>query len=375
MAIFNGTPQDDTLIGGAGNDVLTGFGGSDELRGNAGVDSLFGGGGNDILNGGAGVDYMRGGGGDDRYFVFSVGEDVREELDAGIDTVFAGISYTLEANFENLTLLTSSTVGADNDINGTGNAANNVLTGNAGSNVLDGKAGNDLLNGLEGNDVLIGGTGNDRYIINSAGDVAFEASAAPAGGNDTVLATVSYAAGFGIENVTLQGRQALNASGNNANNVLTGNSGANVLNGAAGADVLQGGLGADVLNGGNGDDRLVGGAGADRLSGGLGSDSFQFTSPAASGDIITDFRNGAGNDDRFLVVAAQFGGGLTAPGQLAEGQFVNGAAALDANDRFIWNDDANTLSYDVNGNAAGGVTLLATLDAGATITAADIFLI
>jgi Ca2+-binding RTX toxin-like protein len=108
--------------------------------------------------------------------------------------------------------------------------------------------------------------------------------------------------------------------------------------------VLQGGFGADVLNGGNGDDRLIGGAGADRLSGGFGSDVFQFTSPAASGDTITDFRNGAGNDDRFLVVAAQFGGGLTAPGQLAEGQFVKGAAALDANDRFIWNDEANTLS-------------------------------
>jgi Ca2+-binding RTX toxin-like protein len=148
---------------------------------------------------------MRGGTGDDRYFIFSEGEDAREELNAGTDTVLAGISYTLEANFENLTLLTLTTVGADNDFNGTANAANNVLTGNAGSNVLDGKASNDVLDGLGGNDVLIGGAGNDRYINNRAGDVAFEASAAPAGGNDTVLATVSYAAGFGIENVTLQG--------------------------------------------------------------------------------------------------------------------------------------------------------------------------
>ena len=372
---YTGSPGEDTMFGGAGNDILNGASGSDEIRGDAGNDRLFGNAGNDVLNGGAGIDYMRGGTGDDRYFIFSEGEDVREELNAGNDTVLAGISYTLEENFENLTLLTSDNPGADNDINGTGNAANNVLTGNAGSNVLDGKAGNDLLNGLEGNDVLIGGTGNDRYIINSAGDVAFEASATVAGGNDTVLSTISYSAGFGIENVTLQGSQNLNANGNGANNLLNGNLGANVLNGGNGNDVLQGQLGADTLSGGNGDDRLVGGAGLDRLSGGAGNDSFQFTNLATAGDTVTDFRNVAGNDDRFLVVAAQFGGGLTGPGPLAADQFRAGAAAQDADDRFIWNDAANTLSFDANGSAAGGVTLLATLDAGATVTAADIFLI
>lgn len=364
MAIYNGTAGndaylgtsgDDTFYGLAGNDSLNGAGGNDLILGDAGNDSLFGGGGNDILNGGAGVDYMRGGGGNDRYFIFSEGENVREEVDAGIDNVLTGISYTLEENFENLTLLTSSAAGANNDINGTGNAVGNTLTGNAGSNVLDGKAGNDVLNGLEGNDVLIGGTGNDRYIINSAGDVAFEASGAPAGGIDAVLSTVSYTAAFGIENVTLQGTAALNATGNTLNNGLTGNAGANVLSGGAGNDLLNGG------------------GGIDRLTGGAGSDTFQFGSPAAGGDTITDFRNATGNDDRFTFVAAQFGGLLK--GQLAEERFVRGAAAQEADDRFIWNDDDNTLSFDANGNAAGGVTLLATLDDGATVTAADIFII
>ena len=376
MATLTGTSGADTLVGGDANDILTGQGGSDDLRGNGGVDSLFGGGGNDILNGGAGVDYMRGGGGNDRYFIFSEGEDVREDdtIEGGIDTVLAGINYTLETGFENLTLLTSTTVGADNDINGTGNAAANVLTGNVGSNVLSGKAGNDVLDGMGGNDVLIGGVGNDRYIINSAGDVAFESSDAPAGGNDTVLSTVSYSAAFGIENVTLQGPLSLNANGNGLNNVLTGNAAANAMNGLGGNDVLQGLGGADTLNGANGNDQLAGGAGVDLLTGGAGNDAFLFTNLVTSGDTITDFRNVAGNDDRFLVVAAQFGGGLQA-GQLDANQFRLGAAAQDADDRFIFNDATNQLFFDRDGTGQAGLTLVANLDAGATVTVADIFLI
>jgi Ca2+-binding RTX toxin-like protein len=57
---------------------------------------------------------------------------------SGTDTVISTVSHTLGANVENLKL-----VGADN-VNGTGNAGNNVLTGNAGNNVLTGGSGNDL---------------------------------------------------------------------------------------------------------------------------------------------------------------------------------------------------------------------------------------
>ncbi|WLH90732.1 type I secretion C-terminal target domain-containing protein [Pseudomonas sp. FP453] len=46
----------DTLLGGAGNDILFGQGGNDTLNGGAGNDILVGGKGNDILTGGAGAD-------------------------------------------------------------------------------------------------------------------------------------------------------------------------------------------------------------------------------------------------------------------------------------------------------------------------------
>ncbi|RQO58833.1 type I secretion C-terminal target domain-containing protein, partial [Pseudomonas sp. KBW05] len=46
----------DTLLGGAGNDILFGQGGNDTLNGGAGNDILVGGKGNDVLTGGAGAD-------------------------------------------------------------------------------------------------------------------------------------------------------------------------------------------------------------------------------------------------------------------------------------------------------------------------------
>ena len=64
--------------------------------------------------------------------------------------VQSGVSYTLGANVENLTLTGTG------DINATGNALDNTLTGNAGNNILDGGA---------GDDTMVGGTGNDTYVV------------------------------------------------------------------------------------------------------------------------------------------------------------------------------------------------------------------
>src|SRR6185295_12125275 len=57
----------------------------------------------------------------------------------GTDSVSSSVSYALGANVENLTLTGSG------NVNGTGNALNNVITGNSGNNVLDGGAGADTL--------------------------------------------------------------------------------------------------------------------------------------------------------------------------------------------------------------------------------------
>lgn len=165
--VQNGDANDNALSGGNGMDQLSGNDGNDSLNGGAGQDKLLGGNGNDTLNGGAGVDNMNGGLGNDTYYVDVAGDVVTESNDAvngGIDTVFSGVTRTLGAFQENLTLTGAKA------INGTGNTLNNVLLGNAGANQLTGAAGNDTLTGGFGKDVLSGGAGADTFVFNAAAE-------------------------------------------------------------------------------------------------------------------------------------------------------------------------------------------------------------
>jgi len=277
---INGTPLDDILIGGIGNDTMNGFDGNDFLSGELGADTLNGGNGNDtllggdgndtlngdagndILHGGAGADTMNGGIGNDAFVVDNVGDAVTDT--GGTDTVQSSISYTLGATIEHLTLTGTAA------INGTGNALANNITGNDAINTLSGLAGHDTLKGLAGNDTLNGGDGNDRldggtggdtmngglgndtYVVDNAGDVVNDPniilpfpSLPLSGGIDTVESSISYTLGATIEHLTLTGKLAIDGNGNGLANTIIGNSANNRLNGGAGADKMEGGLGND----------------------------------------------------------------------------------------------------------------------------------
>jgi Ca2+-binding RTX toxin-like protein len=125
----------------------------------------------------------------------------------------------------------------------TGTARADALNGGAFDDTLYGLAGADTLNGGAGNDTMDGGTGNDTYVLDSAGDVVVEAAGA---GTDLVQSSVSYTLGANVENLTLTGSAAINATGNQLANTLRGNSGNNVLDGGAGADKMIGGAGDDT---------------------------------------------------------------------------------------------------------------------------------
>jgi Ca2+-binding RTX toxin-like protein len=220
--------------------------------GNGLANTLTGNSGNNTLDGGGGIDTLAGGAGDDIYVVDTTTDMVTENVGEGTDTVQSSVTFSLAAiaNVENLTLTGTGVIDA------TGNGLDNVLTGNGVNNTLSGGAGNDTLNGGAGTDTLVGGLGNDTYVVDTTTDVILENSS---GGTDTVQSSVTFtiAAIANVENLTLTGSTAINATGNGLGNVLTGNSGNNTLNGGAGNDTLDGGAGTDTLLGGAGDDLYV----------------------------------------------------------------------------------------------------------------------
>ncbi|MBX9746406.1 MAG: hypothetical protein K2X34_05865, partial [Hyphomonadaceae bacterium] len=230
----------DTVHGGDGNDNLNGNGGgADALYGDAGNDSLSGGESGDILDGGTGIDSMSGGNGNDTYYVDAAGDTVNESGD-GTDTVHASISFSLASlTVENLTLSGAS------DINGTGNASNNVIIGNSSANILIGAEGDDTLNGGAGVDSMTGGSGEDTYYVDSLSDVVTEASGG--GVADTVRVSIdNYTLAAEIEIGRVELTTGLSLVGNGLNNALYGNTGADTLDGGAGVDDLYGGAGNDT---------------------------------------------------------------------------------------------------------------------------------
>ncbi len=353
--------------------VVTGTANGERLLGHDQVDDQISGlGGNDVLDGMAGADLMHGGDGNDIYIVRNIGDQAIELPGQGTDLVQSSVSFALGAHVERLTLSGAAA------INGTGNAAANIITGNAAANII---------NGGSGVDVMVGKGGNDTYFVNAVGETVTELAG---GGTDKVNSAVTFTLGANLENLSLIGTAAINGIGNALNNVVIGNAAANILRGQGGNDTLDGaggndvvrgvdgddtvsgGLGNDHLFGEAGDDILNGGLGRDVLIGGLDNDIFRFNvAPViANTDKIVDF---VVVDDVIQLENAVFTG-LTA-GTLNATQFFKGTAAHDSDDRIIYNPTAGTLTFDTNGNAAGGATVFATINKNLAMTSADFFVI
>lgn len=369
---LNGGLGNDTYVLGDGSDTVTDTGGTDTVTstitrsiatlaaienltllgagningtGNALANIITGNSGVNVLNGNAGLDTLIGGLGNDAYMLGAESDTVIDS--GGNDLITSTISRSLaaHASIERLTLL-----GAAN-INGTGNALNNIITGNSGVNVLDGGAGLDTLDG---------GLGNDAYVLGAEDDTVIDS-----GGNDLITSTISrtladYAT---IERLTLLGSSNINGSGNGLNNLMTGNGANNIINGGAGSD---------TINGGAGTDRLFGNIGNDTLTGGTGADFFVFHSApnaVTNVDTITDFSIA---EDTISLENSVFTT-IGAVGTLAAAAFVRNTTGLaqDASDRIIYESDTGNLFFDSNGSAAGGSVLIAVLDPGLLLTNLD----
>lgn len=100
-----------------------------------------------------------------------------------------------------------------------GNSQDNTLQGQGGSDTLIGGIGNDILDGGLGVDILEGGTGDDLYIVDDAADTIIEAAGSDV---DSVTATVSYTLSENVEELILQGADAVNGIGSSGDNTLIG---------------------------------------------------------------------------------------------------------------------------------------------------------
>ncbi|MDP3333673.1 MAG: M10 family metallopeptidase C-terminal domain-containing protein, partial [Methylococcaceae bacterium] len=265
--------------------------------GGMGNDRLIGNSADNILNGGAGADIMLGGLGNDTYYVDNAGDVVTENVNAGVDIVYARSSCVLTDNIENLML---TGVAA---INGTGNTLNNQLVGNTASNVLNGGAGDDLLDGGVSDvynpgivDVLIGGTGNDTFLARG-----FYGTGYYNGGADTDLLDFSQASSYTAARRSAESAgvkvdlaagiassyylKAFNYAWADINGQIAV-TGIENVKGTTQGDSLSGDVNANVLDGGAGNDSLYGQNGADTFIGGLGKDSYSLAETIAATDTV-----------------------------------------------------------------------------------------
>jgi Ca2+-binding RTX toxin-like protein len=198
------------LVGGLGNDTVTGDGQANILFGGGGNDFVSGGTANDTLFGEAGGDNLWGGTGADAHY-------------GGTDAAVDYARYD-EANHGNLTISLLSpgtnTGAAAGDtyvgIEGlVGGAGNDVVVGDAAANWLFGSAGNDFIDALAGNDYLNGGAGADRFRFSTAlGGANVDTIADFAVGVDDILLAQAIFAAIGPTLTADEFRIGMAADGN-----------------------------------------------------------------------------------------------------------------------------------------------------------------
>ncbi|MDG6363395.1 M10 family metallopeptidase C-terminal domain-containing protein [Glaesserella parasuis] len=217
-----------------------------------------------------------------------------------------------------------------------GNAADNNIYGGAGDDMIEGGAGNDYLDGGKGMDTLKGGLGDDLYFINDADLIVEDVDQ----GTDWVISTVNYQLTANVENLTLVGSTATQATGNDLDNILIAN---NIGN---------------TLTGGKGNDRLMGGLGADTLIGGEGEDTFVFNASLnGKADVITDFSA----EDKIELSKTIFSS-LTSADKVIE--------------HIQYDSSTGKLSYDSDGSGKGNAIHFATLSTSSLFTVeSNVFII
>jgi|GEM_PF-927975 len=343
VGLNNGTKNErlyniEAIVGGSYNDTF-------DMTNVTTVNlSLFGGAGDDTFKSGGGNDTLAGGSGNDLYYVNSADDQIIEQADNGIDTVFASANFNLSSNGANVEQLYHRDYNGNyltSAFTGSGNALDNYIAGGTGNDSLAGGGGNDTFYWTGGNDTVDGegvpdsGTAgtNDAADFSAVGTNALSANLSLANRLDATqdssgnwLVGILNAAGtwlnsvslFNIENIIgtsgkdvfklNEGNRALTIDGKGDTDTLSyeqlgvGTKVSVTLNGAnAGAAVLSGTSNrTDTVNnienvtGGAGNDTIIGDTNANVFMGRGGNDSIDGGSGVDTADYsyITTGTNG-----------------------------------------------------------------------------------
>ncbi|MEM1300184.1 MAG: cellulose binding domain-containing protein [Pseudomonadota bacterium] len=256
-----------------------------------------------------------------------------------------------------------------------------VLTGDDAANTVFGLSGSDVLFSGDSDDVLFGGDGYDALEGGQGADALYGGTNSD-GGPEGDIATYFSANGpltfhFGMsmqefEETTsqeirddfigddIEGFAGASGFSNTfiADQItgltfLLGGAEADTFLGGSGVDQLLGLAGDDIMYGGAGNDALIGEGGDDQFYGGAGADFFFLDGTNDGDDTIHDLEFGL--DQIFFTSGNVNEGNVTISNTDADGNGVTDAL----------------LTYEVNGQAAGSVTIIdhdaATLEAQAII--------
>lgn len=316
----------DSLTGGTAADTLLGNDGNDSLDGGAGNDSLFGGNDDDTLVDGFGNDTLDGGSGNDTYVLTPGSADVLTDAGGTTDVVdFSGASAGIGTNAVpfNLDSAAAQDVFGGNTVQLLGTFENFVgsgfddfvqVTSNSIVRDVNGGLGNDKLIGPDAvNTWNITGTNSGNIFNNTPAQFmtfsnvenltgrsqsdSFVYTDGTHGISGVIDAgggtdTLSYAAYTASIGGSVQ--VVLSATGTGTATRTGGIISFESVVGGAGDDTLIGDTGNDTLVGNDGNDSLTGNAGNDLLLGGLGNDTL------ADG-LGNDSLNGSDGDDRYVL--------------------------------------------------------------------------
>ncbi|WP_115559112.1 putative Ig domain-containing protein [Xanthomonas dyei] len=291
---IDGGFDNDVLVGGAGDDFISGGSGDDQIAGGADNDVLSGADGNDLIVGEAGRDIISGGLGNDKLWGDRY-DQTESNASGGEDDYIDGGEGEDELAGQGGNDILDTGEGNDFAFGGAGDdliqgrGGNDYLQGDIGDDTLFGGEGDDTLHGNEGNDSLSGGKGDDQLSGGDGNDMLDGAD-----GNDTLVGgAASDRLNGGVGNDKMWGEEG--------DDSLIGGAGSDTLDGGAGSDLVDGGEERDFLFGGAGDDRVYGGAGADELAG----DDANLSVDKHGRDVLDggtgdDVIEGQGNDDVVL---------------------------------------------------------------------------